>query len=246
MPLIVGAGRRCFQRHSVEGSPLLMTTLVRRMFSRRTRSALRLDYYRWRARVKNQWIRHKKTPAFSRLHFGCGQRRIPGWINVDLVGSDLDIDLAAPLPWTNAVFDAVVSQQVIEHMEIESELMPLFAELARVTRPGAEIWLSCPDMEKVCRAYFEDRGQQLLDDRRSRVPVGWVDDMPVSHMINVMFHQGNEHKNLYDFELLKWLLERHGFTAVMRTDEASLRQRFPEFPARNDDFHALYVQAIRR
>ena len=185
------------------------------------------------------------TPPSRRLHFGCGARRIPGWLNVDVVGSEFDIDLAAPLPWKDASFDCIVSQQVIEHLDIESEVMPLFGELARVSRTGAEVWLSCPDMAKVCRAYFEDNGQQLLEDRRSRVAVPWPDGMPYSQMLNIMFHQGNEHKNLYDFSLLKWLLEKHGFASVEHVNESALLSRFPEFPVRNDDFHALYVRAVR-
>ena len=221
-----------------------MRSFIRRLFSRRTRSGLRIDLYRLRARAKSQWA-SKRTPSSNQLHFGCGRRKIKGWVNVDLMGSDVDIDLGSPLPWRDQVFDAVVSQQVVEHLEIESEFMPLLKELARVSRPGAEIWLSCPDMEKVCRAYLSDGGKQLLDDRQTRHDVGWIAGMPVSHVINVMFHQGNEHKNLYDFPLMKWLLERHGFTAVERVNEAIFLTRFPEFPARNDDFHALYVKALR-
>lgn len=217
---------------------------ARRMFSRRTRSGLRLDLLRLRARMKHQWGR-KRIPPCSRLHFGCGARRIPGWLNVDLAGSEFDIDLAAPLPWRDAVFECIVSQQVLEHLELESEVMPLLSELARVSRPRAEFWASCPDMDKVCRGYVQDGGRALLDDRRRRVPVPWPEGRPFSQMINVMFHQDGEHRNLYDFALLKWLLETHGFGRIERVDEAALRARFPEFPARNDDYHALYIRAVR-
>lgn len=223
----------------------MVKMFVRMLFSRRTRSSLRFDRLRLLARLKHQWGGRKQPPV-GRLHLGCGARRIPGWLNVDVTGSEFDIDLAAPLPWRDGVFDCIVSQQVIEHLEIESEITPLFKELARVSRPGAEFWVSCPDLEKVCRAYLEDGGRQLLEDRRTRVAVPWAEGMPHSQMINIMFHQGNEHKNLYDFPLLKWLLEKHGFGQVERVDEAALLGRFPEFPIRNDDFHGLYVRAIRR
>jgi predicted SAM-dependent methyltransferase len=140
----------------------------------------------------------------------------------------------------------VVSQQVIEHLDLESELRPLLGELARVCHPGAELWLSCPDLGKVCAAHAEDGGRWLLEDRRTRYELPWEADMPASQMINVLFHQGSEHKNLYDFRLLAWLLEQHGFGAVTRVEEAALRARFPEFPPRRDDRVALYVRATRR
>jgi len=170
---------------------------------------------------------------------------VEGWLNVDVVSSESDVDLSAPLPWYDGGFETIVSQQVIEHLDIESEIMPLFSELARVSRPGAEFWVSCPDMAKVCQAYIADGGRKLLEDRRTRLNVPWPAGMPLSQMINVMFHQGNEHKNLYDFALLAWLLETHGFGSVERVNEAALLQRFPEFPVRNDDCVALYVRAIR-
>ncbi len=218
--------------------------LARWLLARRTRSALRFDLRRLRARVIHQRGR-KRVPPHRRLHFGCGARWIPGWLNVDVVGSEYDIDLAAPLPWSDAVFDTIVSQQVLEHLEIEDEVAPLLDELARVSQPQAEFWASCPDLEKVCRSYFENGGRGLLEDRRKRVPVSWPDGRPHSQMINVLFHQNGEHKNLYDFPLLKWLLETHGFRSVERVNEAALRARFPEFPARGDDYHALYVRAVR-
>lgn len=221
-----------------------MKSVLRRTLSRRTRSGLRWDWLRLRARLKHQWGRRIR-PASDRLHFGCGARRLPGWLNVDLTDSDFDIDLAAPLPWPDAVFGSIVSQQVIEHLDLESEVIPLLGELARVSRPGAEFWASCPDMGKVCRGYLKDGGRGLLDDRRARLAMPWAEGLPSSQMINVLFHQDGQHKNLYDFSLLHWLLETHGFRSVERVDEAALRARHPEFPARDDDYHALYVRAVR-
>jgi hypothetical protein len=40
-------------------------------------------------------------------------------------------------------------------------------------------------------------------------------------------------------------LEKTGFSAVKRVDEKTFLDRFPEFPPRNDDYHALYVTAIK-
>ena len=215
------------------------------ILSRRTRASLKIDLRRLYARLRHQRTRGC-TPPFPRLHFGCGSRHVKEWTNVDVVGSPFDIDLAAPLPWLGAVFDAIVAQQVIEHLALESELLPLFRELARVARPGAEIWLSCPDMAKVCQGYVSDRGVALKRDRERRWDLNWRDGMPSSQMINVLFHQGNEHKNLYDFDLLSWALTETGFTGVRQTTEKEFRERFPVFPLRDDDTCGLYVCASCR
>jgi len=221
-----------------------MKKLLCKVLSRRSRSSLRTDLLRLRARLRHGGGR-KILPPTNKLHFGCGQRRPPGWTNVDLVNSPFDIDLASPLPWSDGVFDAIASQQVIEHLDQEAELIPLLKELYRVARPGCEMWLSCPDLEKVCRGYLQDQGDGLLRDRNTRYPVQFPEGMPASQVINVLFHQGGEHKNLYDFALLRWLLKESGFTGVERQDEASFLKRFPEFPPRGDDLVAIYVRARR-
>ena len=100
-------------------------------------------------------------------------------------------------------------------------------------------------MAKVCHGYVRDEGRGLLLDRNTRYPVQLPEGMPSSHLINELFHQGGEHKNLFDFALLRWLLEQNGFTGVERQDEAAFLKRFPEFPSRGDDKVAMYVRARR-
>lgn len=215
------------------------------LLSRRTRSSIKFDLLRLSARLRHQLFGRRLPPA-PRLHFGCGRRVILGWTNVDVCHSPFDIDLAAALPWPDQCFDAIASQQVIEHLDLETEFVPLLRELARVARPGAELWLSCPDLAKVCMAYAQDRGRGLLADRNSRFPARLPEGMPSQQVVNILFHQSGEHKNLYDAELLGWLLAAHGFGPAQQVDEATFRGRFPEFPVRGDDEVALYVRALRQ
>ena len=169
---------------------------------------------------------------------------VEGWLNVDVIGSEYDVDLQARrLPWPSDSFDTLVSQHVIEHLELFSELMPLLREFRRILKPGGSIWLSCPDMERVCRAYADGELAQLLDDRQSRDDYS-LQGAPVSQLVNDLFHQYGEHKNLYDLDLLRWALEQTGFTEVGRIAEADLRHAFPEFPRRDDDQQTLYVTAL--
>ena len=212
------------------------------ILSRRSLRSLKFDALRLRARLLHQW--RTVAPAASRLHLGCGSRRVPGWLNVDVSGSEYDVDLGCgSLPWPSESFDVVVSQQVIEHLELDSQLLPLLRELRRVLRPGGDIWLSSPDMERVCNAYFCDRGRSLEVDRQSRWPRFALQGKPPQHMINVLFHQAGEHLNLFDFEFLAWTLGAAGFAECVRTSEAQFLARFPDFPRRNDDASSVYVRA---
>lgn len=212
------------------------------LLSTRTRALLQFDLVRLRTRIRNHWRVAPTEPR--RLHFGCGARRVKGWLNVDVVGSEFDIDLTADrLPWNDATFEAFAAQHVVEHLELKHELLPLLKELRRIGRSGAEIWLACPDMERVCRSYLETGGRDILEDRQSRWPDFSLGAMPVQQIVNVTFHQGGEHKNLFDFELLCWALEEAGFAQCERRSEEDFLERFPEFPRRSDDRFSLYVSA---
>ena len=82
-----------------------------------------------------------------------------------------------------------------------------------------------------------------MGDRIRRQPEYSLGDVPVSHLINDLFHQGGEHRNLFDFALLTWALEKSGFQQITRTSEPEFLARFPEFPPRRDEQQSLYVFA---
>jgi SAM-dependent methyltransferase len=222
----------------------MLDRLSRSLFSARTLKLIKFDLKRARAR----WKRHGERELFPpcpKLHLGCGSRRVPGWLNVDITKSNCDVDLCGGrLPWKAGCFEAVVSQHFIEHAELREELIPLLRELRRVLIAGGEIWLSCPDIEKVCRSYLEHRMVDLLEDRAKRWLSFSLADVPAVHLINHLFHQDGEHKNLFDFELLEWILRTTGFVDIKRVAERDLLARFPEFPRRDDDLQTLYVRAV--
>lgn len=224
----------------------MMRSFIEKHFSRTAQQRIRtarFQIYRARARLLRS-LSTDVVPASRKLHLGSGTRRVDGWLNVDVAGSDYDVDLgAAKLPWKAGAFETAVSQHVIEHLELESELLPLLAELNRVLEPGGTIWLSCPDIEKICTSYVQHRMKDLIADRQSRIPGFSLGPMPSSQMINELFHQGGEHRNLFDFELLEWALTTAGFREVRRVDEADLLRSHPGFPPRNDDKQSLYVVA---
>jgi len=223
-----------------------LASLAHFVFSDSTLWAMRSDLHRLRTRLKTRKDRDV-VPRRPRVHLGAGSRRVAGWLNVDVSGSDYDVDLASGrLPWRTNSVACVVSQHVIEHLELRTELLPLLSELGRVIRPGGEIWLSCPDIEKVCRSYLDHRMVDLLEDRQTRFPGYSLGEVPTSHMINDLFHQFGQHENLFDFELLEWALTSSGFDDVRRISEADLLARFPEFPERGDDLQSLYVRASLR
>ena len=185
------------------------------------------------------------APNFKKLHLGCGTRHFKDWVNVDVIRSDLNLDLSqGKLPWRDNCFNTIVSQHVIEHLELYSELIPLFRELHRVLAPGGKVWLSCPDMEVVCAGYQSDRGAKMLASVQRRHPnFKLAEGAPTQQVVNYLFHQERQHRNLFDFELLEWALKHSGFSKATQTNEQRLMGNEPDVVQRDDDDISLYVLA---
>jgi len=232
----------------------LLGMFASRVFSTRTIAMMKFDLSRRRARKKQRQC--ESTPVPPSIHFGCDDIRVPGWLNVDVAGSDCDVDLAGgSLPWMDSVVDAAVGEHVIEHLDLKSELLPLLREFKRVLKEGGELWVSCPDIDKLCHSYVDNTMKELIDDRERRSQLHWsyhwtldgetgLNDTPPSQMINSIFYQNGQHRNLFDHELLDWTLRLAGFETTRQVTEEDLLARFPEFPRRDDSRQAIYMRAI--
>lgn len=228
----------------------------------RTKLLLIGDFLRLIVRIKRHVIgrfRPRVMPQSAKLHLGCGKRKIEGWLNVDLAGSDYDIDLCdLPLPFASNTFELVASQHVVEHLDAVEELIPALRDLRRCCKDKAEIWISCPDLEAICNSYVHDKGKTL---RKFWQDMAYlyapnqpdmivcekrfdVHKMPVQHMVNMYMHQFSQHKNLYDYELMTWILTKSGFMKVERKTEADFLKVCPKFAARKDDAESIYVRCI--
>jgi predicted SAM-dependent methyltransferase len=223
-------------------------TIAKAFFGRRTLQLMWFDILRLKARLRHP-RGHYLEPTYTKLHLGSGSRRVVGWLNVDVVGSDYNIDFTKSLPWKSGSFSSIVSQHVIEHLELFGELLPLLGELRRILQPGGELWVSCPDMEKICRLYVDGKAHELIEDKWSRKEYSTPGEeysthgAPAQQIVNDLFHQWGQHKNLFDFELIRWALDSAKFTNIRKIEEAQLLEHFPDFPARRDDKITLYVTA---
>ncbi len=247
-------GMRLLDRHRLHGSILALANPILRAPLEATMRALRFDrrtitYMKFDLRrAWTRWRKHGRTvtPAATRLQLGAGGRQVPGWLNCDITGSEHDVDLASPpLPFPDGHFTDIVCQHAIEHLEYDPQVLNLFQDCFRMLRPGGRVWLSCPDLGKICAAYVADRGATIDRGLMRHWPHGATPGFPVQHRITFYFHQGGEHRNLMDFEMLEWALRHAGFEGVRQGEEAEFLAEYPGFPPRKDDFESVYATGTK-
>lgn len=79
-----------------------------------------------------------------KLNLGCGDKTVPGHVGVDrarCAAADLRADIARRLPFGDQAFDAVLLDNVIEHID---DIPALMRELWRVTCPGGSVRVITP------------------------------------------------------------------------------------------------------
>ena len=96
------------------------------------------------------------TAAPRLLNLGCGQRFHAAWINLDLAPAHPSIrrgDVTQPLPFEDAVFDAVYHSHLMEHLP-RAQALPFLRECRRVLKPGGILRLAIPNLEAIARLYL--------------------------------------------------------------------------------------------
>lgn len=197
-------------------------------------------------KTKNKQLSKLKNGTELKIHLGCGKRIIKDWINIDLQNSDLDMDLSkGVLPFSDESVNYVVSQHFFEHLHLDSQLIPLLNEIMRVLRRKGELWFSVPSIKKIAQGYLTDHGESLLQGRQARFPEFSLNGKPTSHIVNEIFYQNGEHKNLFDYELLDWILSKTGYVNITEVDEKEFLSNFTSYPLRNDDDVSIYCKAMK-
>ncbi len=174
--------------------------------------------------------------AQIKVNLGCGLAIAPGWINIDgslnalianlpgffhkiayrlsgarqyysedeycsiLQGNTfMHHDLAYSIPLHDGSVDFIYSSHFLEHLS-RKDAENLLRESYRVLKPGATVRVTVPDLEYAVKLYGMGKKEEMLTQ------YFFADDD--SHYAR--------HKYMYDFPLLREVLEKTGFKDVRR------------------------------
>jgi len=99
--------------------------------------------------------------AVVRLNLGCGDKILPGYVNVDVAASragktpDVLCDLHDLTPFETASVDEVLAVHVVEHFW-RWEVVDVLKEWARVLKPGGRMVLECPNLLSACEEFLRN------------------------------------------------------------------------------------------
>lgn len=173
----------------------------------------------------------------KRLHIGCGQQSIPGWINIDnqgLPGVDQVLDVRHGLPFSGVV--GIYAEHFLEHLGLDDGL-DFLRECRRVLGPEGTLRLSTPNLDWVILTHYHGANQTEEETRLDCL------------RLNRAFH-GWGHQFLYNGSMLASALRAAGFARIVScrygestTPEFSGLERHETWDDTPDLPHVLIAEA---
>jgi SAM-dependent methyltransferase len=160
-----------------------------------------------------------------RLNLGCGDKILPGYVNVDVVEAragmkpDVVCDLHDLAPFDDASADEILSVHVVEHFW-RWEIRDVLREWVRVLKPRGKMIVECPNILSACRTFLENPAQFSREGQEGQRTM-WVFYGDPKWKDPLMIHRWG-----YTPDSLRELLGEVGLTDV-RQEPAQFKLREP-------------------
>lgn len=160
----------------------------------------------------------------GKLHLGCGNNFLSGWLNTDICngGEVKFLDAGKNFPFKDETFEYIFSEHLFEHLTMEEGLIML-QECFRVLKFGGHLRLTTPNLDFLIRLYESPEEKchkdyirwsiNTFDEVAARYYENDKEDIPAMFVLN-NFIRGWGHRMVYNQPVLKKILERVGFKNV--------------------------------
>lgn len=152
-----------------------------------------------------------------KLHIGCGDNVLDGWLNVDLYPLSqhiVHLDATTPFPIGDEAFEYIFSEHMIEHISYPQG-QAMLSECHRILKNEGKIRVSTPDLAFLIGLYQDEKSDlqkryiEWVADRIARVAPCDADTFVINHYVRAWGHQF-----IYDEKTLRQSLEKAGFSNV--------------------------------
>ncbi|MCC7225365.1 MAG: glycosyltransferase [Burkholderiaceae bacterium] len=157
--------------------------------------------------------------AVRKLHLGCGDNLLKGWLNTDLQPRKpgiLQLDATRSLPFPRDSFEYVFSEHLVEHMPYPQGCR-LLAECNRILKPGGVLRMATPDLAFLVGLYKPDKSdlQQAFLDWSKEHFLPWAPNAEDTFVINNAMRDWG-HQFIYDDKVMRRALAEAGFANIER------------------------------
>lgn len=152
------------------------------------------------------WYKYNQRTLLNselKLHLGCGERELKGYINIDLRktrATDLVCDIRK-LPYPDNSVKVIETYHVIEHLP-RNDLPRALKEWYRILMPEGKLIIECPDFDA-----------NVLEYLRGNNPA-----MQLHYIYGRQRFPGDVHYFGYNFDRLARLVKEAGFTRVKKKE----------------------------
>lgn len=169
----------------------------------------------WLKRSRNVFLKKNINDHPRKLHLGCGDIRIAGYCNVDidnLPTVDVIDDILKLQRFPNDFAEQIYACHVLEHLP-HSLVIPTLKRWMQVLKPGGELRISVPDIDRIVQIYSKNWGHFQT---KGNSP--WI-----GLLYGGQLDPYDYHKTGFNFCWLSMLLEESGFEGIEEY------QHFPHF-----------------
>ncbi len=139
-----------------------------------------------------------------KLHIGCGENILPGYINIDqrkAPGVDMELDLSKPIEqdvFGNEEVDEILGLHVFEHLPFNG-IEQVLKSWYRILKKGGMLILEMPDFDQTVKNYINNPNDITI----------------LASIFGCQEHEGQFHHWGWNPTRLKFALEATGFKGVV-------------------------------
>jgi predicted SAM-dependent methyltransferase len=193
--------------------------------------------------IRNRRFQLKALLAKEYVNIGCGPNIDEDFINIDFqwrAHIDLCWDITKGLPLKDSCFKGVYTEHCLEHIEFAACQFVL-QEVHRVLMPNGIVRIIVPDAELYLDLYQRHKRGEAVSLPYSPENKEYYTPMM---SINRVFRD-HGHKFAYDFETLKLMLEKAGFSQIKRVGYMAGKDSQLLVDSEERKIESLYVEALK-
>lgn len=171
-------------------------------------------------------VNHSNNNKTIKLHLGCGNVNIPGYVNIDsrkTKSTDLVQDIRNIKKFKKYSIDEIYVCHVLEHFG-RFEVYEILKKWRKLLKKNGKLKIAVPDFNTICEIYLKSKKIQLIEG-------------PV---IGGQNYKLNFHYNIFDFKKLKKILEECGFYSIKKYDWRKTEH------SHIDDYSQAYIPHMKK